>query len=123
MPEQVKGLPKIVDVEPYSRSFFFISEHFDLWTLASTPTSDPVPEALDLNSNIIGIYKNVTKVKRVDGSFTPHDLIHKEAEPDSKLNGIIAAEKGMIGSRDGHTPSHSGWTAVFLPGATMHMDS
>lgn len=69
MPEQVKDLPKIVDLEPYSRSFFFISEHFDLWTLASTPTSDPVPEALDLNSNIIGIYKNVTKVKRGDGSL------------------------------------------------------
>lgn len=103
MPEQVKDLPKIVDLEPYSRSFFFISEHFDLWTLASTPTSDPVPEALDLNSNIIGIYKNVTKVKRMDGSFTPHDLIHNEAEPDSKLSGIIAAEMGMIGSRDGHT--------------------
>ncbi|MFD3271790.1 hypothetical protein ACE3MS_17000 [Paenibacillus dendritiformis] len=103
MPEQVKGLPKIVDVEPYSRSFFFISEHFDLWTLASTPTSDPVPEALDLNSNIIGIYKNVTKVKRGDGSFTPHYLIHNEAEPDSKLSGIIAAEMGTIGSRDGHT--------------------
>lgn len=103
MPELIKGLPKIVDLEPYYGSAFFISEHFDLWTLGGRATSGPVPKVLQSASDIVGIFKNMTDVKRADGSFTYYYQYAVDSKPDSNLNGVIAAEHATLGSWGGHT--------------------
>ncbi|MFL1676809.1 RCC1 domain-containing protein [Paenibacillus dendritiformis] len=103
MPEQVKGLPKIVDVEPYSRSFFFISQHFDLWMLNDDLASPTVPKIVNTDSHVIGIFKNLPEVKLADGGFSYYSQYAVNAEPDRNLSGVIAAEHAALGSRDGHT--------------------
>lgn len=103
MPEQVKGLPKIVDLEPYYRGALLISEQFDLWMLNDDISSPKVPKIVNTDSHVIGIFKNLPEVKLADGSFSYYSQSAFNAEPDRNLSGVIAAEHAALGIRDGHT--------------------
>lgn len=70
VPEQLKGLPIIVDLEPYCRGAFLISEQFDLWMLNDDLASPTVPKIVNTDSHVIGIFKNLPEVKLADGGFS-----------------------------------------------------